>query len=142
MNMPGFTADILVYKTSEHYRRVSQRQSALPANRLFNVQMAKLPGEGAPGVEGIKCGVCSSTGWQWCEKTLDGQSIGDEPFKRKCVPAGGGGGTGGSDGMSSTEKCALKFYFCTLGCQTAPWPANLICVGGCIAARLDCENPF
>jgi hypothetical protein len=137
MKMPGFTADILVYETSEHFRRVSQRH----ANRLFNVQMAKLPGEGAPGVEGIKCGVCSSTGWQWCHNTLDGESIG-EPFKRKCVPGGGGGGTGGSDGMSSTEKCALKFYLCTLGCQTAPWPANLICVGGCIAARLDCENPF
>src|SRR5512132_4431285 len=99
MKMPGFTADILVYKTSEHYGRVSQRQSGLPANRLLSVLMEKLPGEEAPGVYGTRCGVCSSTGWQWCETTLDGESI-SEPFKRKCVPGGGGGGTGGSDGMS------------------------------------------
>jgi len=141
MKIPGFTADVLVHKTIEHYSSLSQRYSALLANRPSNIQMAKLPGEGAPGVKGLKCGICSSTGWQWCQETLDAEPIG-EPFKRKCVPGGGGGGTGGSDGLTPTQKCALKFYLCVAGCQAAPWPGNLICVGGCIAARIDCENPF
>jgi hypothetical protein len=142
MNMPGFTAEASFSKTSANCG-LSRSQRTIPASLLPTVQMAKLPGEEEPGVYGIKCGVCSSTGWQWCEKTLDGQSLDLPPFKRKCVPGGGGGSGGnGSGGNDKTQECALDFWKCTVGCQFIPWPGSWVCEAKCIADRIDCLNPF
>jgi hypothetical protein len=84
MNIPGFTADVSLYRTSGHYRSLLQSQST---SLLSTIQIAKLPGGAAPGVHGTKCGVCGITGWQWCQETLDGVVIG-ESYKRKCMNCG------------------------------------------------------
>lgn len=116
MNMPGFTAESSFYKTSANYCSLSWSQSAIPASLLPTVQMAKFPGEEAPGVYGIRCGVCSTTGTQWCEKTLDGMSLDLPPFLRTCVPP-------------QPVKC---------GTGVCPLGSKCCCGKGCMPAGADC----
>jgi hypothetical protein len=138
MNIPGFTAGASLFKTSECYSSLSRNQGALGTSLLPSIQMALLPGGAAPAVYGTKCGPCSSSGWQSCTKTIDGKSYGTQ-FQRKCVPGGGGTGSGGSN---KTQECALDYYACVLGCQIVPWPGNLFCVAKCSYDRIKCDNPF
>lgn len=133
MELPGFTAEASLHQPARHY-------SGFPRNRgsSTGVQPAKLPGEESPGVYGIRCGNCVNN-WQWCEKTLDGQSLDLPPFKRQCTPSAGGGP---GKTIDPGEVCAIKYWACVAACQVAPFPSNLFCVGGCTADRIECNNPF
>ena len=116
ISMPGFTAESSFYRTGANYWSLSRSQRAIPAGLPPTVQMAKLPGEDAPGVYGIRCGVCSSAGTQWCEKTLDGQSLDLPPFLRTCVPP-------------QPVKC---------GAGVCPPGFSCCCNKGCMPAGADC----
>jgi hypothetical protein len=110
------TEEASLYKTSANYRSLSRSQGAIPASPLATVQIAKFPGEEATGVYGIRCGNCSSTGWQWCEKTLDGMSLDLPPFLRKCAPP-------------QPVKC---------GTGVCPLGEECCCDKGCMPAGADC----
>jgi hypothetical protein len=130
MNMPGFTAEASFYKTSANFRSLSRSQRAILASLVPTVRMAKLNGEEEPGVYGEKCRPCSISGWQWCEKTLDGQSLDLKPYKRKCAPGGGGS-------ISKFAKCLDEYLDCTDDCLI-PFPFNLACEIGCNIAFDNC----
>jgi hypothetical protein len=134
MELPGFTAEASLYTHAGHY-------SSFPRNggSSTGVQPAKLPGEEAPGVYGIRCGNCVNN-WQWCEKTLDGQSLDLPPFKRQCTPSAGPVNGGG--GANPVIGCAIKYGACVLGCQAIPFPGNFACLAACTADRIECNNPF
>jgi hypothetical protein len=131
MNIPGFTADVSLYRTSGHYGSLSKSQSM---SLLPKLQMALLPGGAAPGVHGKKCGPCSG-GWRNCWDTLDGKVINDVPHKELCQSCGPCLPTLSGQFMQNCVKGGSSFSqpctVCNKVTIPTPWPLPDICLEIC-----------
>jgi hypothetical protein len=106
MNMPGFTADVSLYRTSRQWQ--IDRQVINSSRDLINpIQPARLKDEG----EGVNCDTC--VGGQCAElHCLEKIVLGDGGV---FDPGGGGGGGGGGDGLP-----CLNSHSCSACIPTGP----------------------
>ena len=152
MNIPRFTAEASLVRSSGRYYSLSQ--SSFAANLPDGVQMA-IPPDGGPHctacvngwktcdgepIECTSCSVCNpATGFQSCVK-------GGNHFNRACTSCGPcqvsttPGPTLGqfvqtcvTGGNSSTTPCT----FCKTFPISTPWPLPNICLRLCISSLLD-----
>jgi hypothetical protein len=125
MNIPRFTAEAALYKTSAHYRTFGGRKSVDSSSRTGSqIRAALMEEDGgvihvhscAPGYTEIG-GVC----WQ---NPLTEPPVGGDDWPPgggpSDVPPDGGGGGGGGDG-STAEQRGAKW---AKECQTAKFPGQ------------------
>lgn len=156
MNLPGFNAEVSVYKTNNHYRVAAGGSSPGDGN-------ATVVPQGCGWLDGILCGGLIAGGIVVCTAScLASPALGgfpcwlcwtgflgfSYPFCKDCIPAwmqalidefesgGGSGGGGGGGGGGGVAECCPSGRRCCGSCVKVS--GGLRCDGACVGANQEC----